>query len=117
MRNNLAVLSFLALVPFISVAQEAQIPKQFHGDWGSPGRCGTHHDGVLTIAGDKVNFYESRGRVISVKVLSATEIEVELESTGEGETNRETRLFKLSADGKSITNVMHHGTLTRVRCK
>jgi hypothetical protein len=98
-------------------SQETVVPEGFRGKWASSlAWCGKDHDGSLTITDRQVDFYASRGKVLSVKVLGPNEIDVELESRGEGEVWRNTRRFVLSVDGKSLTNVMSNHQLTRVKC-
>jgi hypothetical protein len=42
--------------------------------------CAARHEGSLTIKADRVDFYASRGKVLGVRLLSSSEIEVELET-------------------------------------
>lgn len=98
-------------------AQKVAIPAQFRGHWaGSPAQCGSVHEARLTIHGDRVDFYESRGRILSVKPIGALEVELEMESTGEGETWRQVRRFVLSEDKRTLTDVTYESHMTRVRC-
>lgn len=110
--------AFLALtITSVAAAQDAHVPESFRGIWASSSeRCGTAHEGSLTITATQVDFYASRGKVMSVRVLGSRDIEVELESRGEGEVWINKRRFVLSEDGRRLTNVMNNHELTRVRC-
>ena len=103
-----------------TVAQgQASVPDQFRGKWaGSPAKCGVSSESSLAIYADRVNFYEGRGRVVAVTVVSEKEIEIVLESSGEGEVRRSMRRFSLSEDGHSLTDVtMQKYPIVRVRCE
>jgi hypothetical protein len=110
--------ALLLTVPVIAQGQ-ATVPDQFRGKWaGSQVKCGVPSESNLAIYADRVDFYESRGRVLSVKVVSKREIEVELESSGEGQVWRTTLRFGISEDGSSLTDLTtgNHQTI-RVRCQ
>jgi hypothetical protein len=117
MLRRLGVLCLVAALGMAS-AQEAQVPSPFRGGWASSiAQCGKHHEGELAITATRVDFYASRGKVLSIRSIGPRDIEIELESTGEGVVRRNTRRFVLSDDGHSLTNVLGSTGLTRVRCK
>ena len=104
--------------PVIVAQGQATVPDQFRGKWaGSQSKCGVPSESSLAIHADRVDFYESRGRVLAVKVVSEREIEVELESSGEGQVWRSPRRFGLAEDGLSLTDLtMQKHPTVRVRC-
>lgn len=105
--------------PVIVAPGPATVPDQFHGKWaGRQTQCGVSSESSLAIYADRVDFYESRGRVITVNVVSEREIGVVLESSGEGEVRRSMRRFGLSEDGRSLTDLtMQQYPIVRVRCE
>ncbi len=101
------------------VQGQATVPNQFRGRWaGTQAKCGVPSESSLAIYADRIDFYASRGRVLRVKVVSEREVEVQLESSGEGQELRSIRRFWLSEDGRSITDVTRQDhQAVRVRCK
>lgn len=97
-----------------------EIPVAFHGRWAStPERCIQGGESVLSIHGDRIDFYESRASVLSVRIVKPLEIEVDLESTGEGSTWRSVRSFALSEDERTLTDPPRQDPIhkfVRVRC-
>ena len=101
-------------------AQEGPaVPDQFRGKWaGSQAKCKVPSESSLSIHADRVDFYESGGKVLAVQLISDLEMEVQLESSGEGQTWRSTRRFKLSEDKRSLTDVTRRDyQALRVRCQ
>jgi len=118
--RRVALIAFaLSLAPLVVAQGQATVPDRFRGRWaGSPDKCGVPSEGSLAIYADRIDFYESRGRVVAVKVVSEREIEVELGSSGEGHTWQDMRRFRLSEDGRSLTDVTREKyQTTRVRCE
>lgn len=108
----------LAAVTCSAVAQDAVVPTEFRGRWaGSENQCGVPHEGSLSIYEDRINFYASRGRVLSVAVISPLEVELQIESTGEGQTWQHARRFVLFEDGRTLTDITNtRYPVSRVRC-
>jgi hypothetical protein len=102
----------------VASAQAAMVPADFQGRWaGSRAQCGVHHEASLTVHEERVDFYESRGSVLSVTVARPLEIELELELTGEGQTWRAVTRFVLSKDKRTLTDVTNsRSPFARVRC-
>jgi hypothetical protein len=117
--RTLVVIGILAS-PAPGIAQHLGVPVQFQGRWASSlERCQIPHEGSLTISEDRIDFYESRGRVLFVRVISPLEVELEIESTGEGQTWRHVRRFLLSDDKRSLTDLTYQDAVhrfSRVRC-
>lgn len=65
------------------------IPRAFWGDWSaSPENCapGPVDSGNMRIAAQRIDTFESRGRVLRVRVAGATDIEVQSRVTHNGGT-------------------------------
>src|SRR5687767_7012263 len=110
--------TIVAGVALVAIAQNARVPIDFRGRWASSeARCGVSHEGSLTIYEDRIDFYESRGKVLSVTEVSPVQVEVEIESTGEGQTWRHLRLFVLSQDKRTLIDMTNRASpFSRVRC-
>lgn len=84
----------------------AGIPAGFQGRWGltdsdcEPGRADAK--GLLTIAGDKLSFYESRGTATAIKAVAATTLTFTLPISGEGQTWNEATTLTLLDEGKTL---------------
>lgn len=91
-------------------------PGSFHGKWAADAEAcaAISHESQLTIRADAVDFYESRGKLIEVTSSSPQRMTVRLQLTGEGNTWRSTREFKLSPDGGKLGEV---GGSLRMRCR
>ena len=90
----------------VHAQERPTVPDQFRGKWaGSLAKCNVPSESSLSIHADRVDFYESRGKVLAVQLISDLEMEVHLESLGEGKTWPSTRRFKLSEDRRSLTDV------------
>ena len=108
--------TIVAGVALVAIAQNARVPIDFRGRWASSeAQCGVPHEGSLTISEDRIDFYESRGKVLSVNEASPLQVEVEIESTGEGQTWRHLRRFVLSQDKRTLTDTTN-SAFSRVRC-
>lgn len=94
------------------------IPAGFQGEWNIVKRdCGTsRNDSGLRIAGKLIQQFESRGKVLSVVTRGKRELAVILESSGEGETWLETQHYRLSANGKELTDARSEAAPVRYRC-
>lgn len=119
MRRCLWIAFALSFVAPVMAQGQATIPDGFRGTWaGSHDKCGVPSEGRLTVYADRIGFYESRGRVLAVKVISEREVEVSLELSGEGQVWRRTVRYRLSEDGRSMTDVTEPKYQTvRVRCE
>jgi hypothetical protein len=83
----------------------ATIPAAFHGTWDNASAdCEPATDARLTIAGDRLRFYESEGKVTRVEVDSPTRIVVSADLSGEGESWTNSYLFELRDDGKTLSS-------------
>ena len=91
------------------------IPARFRGEWNTDtAACGSgSNDSRLVIAADTIRFYESSGPVQSASA-DDNELTVVVRLTGEGETRDATYRFRLSADGRTLTDA--DSGLARQRC-
>lgn len=82
------------------------IPAAFQGRWGmvandcDPKRADTK--GLLTIAGDRLSFYESRGTATRIRREGADRILFDLPMSGEGMTWVEPTILTLKDDGRVL---------------
>jgi hypothetical protein len=107
--------------PVCGLSDAPEIPAQFRGKYaGSLSTCKNPGDGRLEILATTIRFYESRGRVVAIRLIDPLEIELDLELTGEGETWRDTRRLTLSKDKQVLTDITRLDPdyyLSRVRCE
>src|SRR5207247_3949704 len=70
MRRCRSVAFALSLAAPIIAQGQATVPGQFRGKWaGSQAKCHVPSESSLAIYADRIDFYESRGRVLAVKVV------------------------------------------------
>ncbi len=83
------------------------IPAAFHGRWGMVlADCTStlgDNKGLITIAGDTINFYESRGKLTKVTLNAPENFTGTFAFTGEGQSWTNSQNLKLT--GGSITLV------------
>lgn len=103
--------------PRPSASAGSTIPEALRGEWASSAaECGRADEGRLRIGPDAVTFYESEGAVTRVVMQNAREASVELRLSGEGETWTDARRFRLSEDGRTLTDLSGPTPFPRVRC-
>lgn len=93
-----------------------RIPRRFQGEWqGDPGACGTAAEARLLIGPDSLRFHESVG---SLQALNAEggRLDVALQLRGEGRTWEATYRFRLSEDGRRLTDLSSGNGMVRLRC-
>ncbi len=120
MHTKMLVRIGLLLAAAPCAAQTPSIPTQFQGKWGSSlDSCKIDDVGGLTISPNLLRFWESRGKVLAVRVLSPLVVEIDLDFTGEGGAWKNTLRFALSPDHKTLTDPTDNDPVhkvTRVRC-
>ena len=100
--------------PVSATPASITIPVRFHGAWASDAEgCGGGSDTHLVIRASTVEFYESTGEVTAVEAGDG-EIHVTLRLTGEGETWEDSYGFRISDEGRTLTDT--GSGLVRVRC-
>ena len=82
------------------------IPAAFTGRWGmvandcDPQRA--DNKGLLTVAADKLSFYESRAVPGNIRLASPNKLTTDLAFSGEGQTWQQTARLTLMDDGKTL---------------
>ncbi len=102
-------------------AKPTAVPAAFIGEWNSdPKACSTgQNESRLRIGADRIDFYESGGPITAVTLKSPTEVAITATLSGEGETWTDVTSFRLSADGKTLTDASVPGEespTSRTRC-
>lgn len=115
-------LAVALLSPLMALTQVSQVPGQFQGMWAAdPKSCPEPEDDRLRISAEKVDFYESTGKVVAVRVLDKLRVEIDLDMSGEGDHWRETLKLTLSEDRRTLkdinssVNPPYH--YSRIRCE
>ena len=107
MKNLKALTPVVALMSCAAapLPDERTIPERFRGEWNSnPAYCGTPDtDSVMVIAADRIDFYESSGRVRGAFLDGADQVLIVLEVSGEEETSTTALRLGVSADGSRLT--------------
>ena len=115
----------LALLALLTAASTAAarppapaVPPEFRGEWNAaPDACGRGtNDSQLRISASRLQFYESGGPVIAVRRLDRRTVRLTGRMTGEGETSVAAWTFRLSPDGRRLTDISSGGDFTRFRC-
>jgi len=94
-------------------------PAAFQGEWNADlSACGGGGDeSRLIIGADTIAFYESQGEISATRLEADGRLAVEAMMRGEGETWADSRVFQLSEDGQTLTDVSQGSTgLVRRRC-
>jgi len=93
-------------LPTASPVALTAIPEGFQGRWGvNAGDCdpSTGADkGKLTIAGNRLSFFESRGEAKAIRRTQPTQISFDLPMSGEGMTWSEPTTLTLLDDGRTL---------------
>ncbi|HEU4814042.1 MAG TPA: hypothetical protein VFS99_07420 [Xanthomonadaceae bacterium] len=99
----------------VDPAPDASAPTRFQGTYAAdPAACDTTgHVSHLIIGSDTITFHESSGPITEV-ASGPSDVTITAELTGEGETRQATYRFRLSDDGRTLTDL--GGGMERVRC-
>lgn len=95
------------------------IPEPFHGRWDfALDYCADQaSEGALTIAADRIAYYESEARVAEIASSAPSAVTVTGEFSGEGQNWRERIGYELNAAGDRLTTTAEDGSVTaRLRC-
>lgn len=100
--------------------QYGRIPPAFLGRWGLvPADCtsmGGDNKGLMTVESDRLTFYESRASVAKISTTSATEVQVTLAFSGEGQEWTQDTPLVLEDNGNGLTRFADGQTLHYTRC-
>lgn len=115
---------FLALCILLSAIvgcsyQAHDIPAQFQGEWVRDLRyCGKADPASLNISVQKLEYWESLGKVKSVISRAGDELALIAEFSGEGERWLGFAHFKLSVDNERLTDITdrYAAPFIRMRC-
>lgn len=94
-------------------------PPAFQGEWRADLKAcgGATDESRLTIGPDTIGFYESQGEISATRLEGEGRLAIEAMMSGEGETWVDSRVFQLSEDGQTLTDVSEGSTgLVRRRC-
>ncbi len=93
-------------LPTASPSPIAAMPADFQGRWGMVANdCDPKRDdnkGLLTIAGNRLSFYESRGGATAIRQVQPTQVAFDLPMSGEGMTWSEPTTLTLLDGGKTL---------------
>jgi hypothetical protein len=101
------------------VSGEATVPEQFRGEWNADvSACGTDlSDTRLEIQANSISFWESSGPLTEIEQPDASELTATAELSGEGEVWTERLHFRLSPDGRTLTDLRSGASgFSRRRC-
>lgn len=101
----------------VPAADATTVPARFVGEWAIDAAACTSpgHESQLGIAADRIAFHESSGTIQSV-AGDDSNLTLVARLTGEGETREATYRFRLSADGRTLTDIGSGTGMTRQRC-
>jgi hypothetical protein len=101
----------------VPAADAITVPARFVGEWAIDAAACTSpgHESQLGIATDRIAFHESSGTIQSV-AGDDSNLTVVARLTGEGETREATYRFRLSADGRTLTDIGSGTGMARQRC-
>ncbi len=94
-------------------------PAAFQGEWNTDlSACGGGaHESRLVIGADTIRFYESQGETSATRLQADNRLAIEAMLRGAGETWADSRVFQLSEDGQTLTDVSDGAAgLVRRRC-
>jgi hypothetical protein len=117
-----AILLAMAAMATMSADLAAQpatvIPQPFRGEWNMEmADCGSsRNDSVLRLESRTVKYFDSAGPLRAV-VTRGRDIALVAELSGEGETRLHVAQFRLSRDGRTLTDLLTEPALVRYRCK
>lgn len=85
---------------------DGRIPGDFQGEWAlAPGDCepgASDAKGLMTVAGDRITFNESRARVTNLSATAANELTADLAFTREGQEWTRRTVLRLEDAGKTL---------------
>jgi hypothetical protein len=95
--------------PVTSSADATGLPPAFQGRWGmTEADCDVSradNKGLVTVSGDSLKFYESLGKLESMKAVSPMEINASFAFSGEGQSWNKDMTLKLDNGGTTLVRV------------
>lgn len=93
------------------------VPRAFQGEWNMRAAdcSSSQNDSMLRLRAGHVTYFESSGPVRAA-VARGRELALIAELSGEGETRLHVAQFRLSRDGRTLTDVQSTPPLVRYRC-
>lgn len=101
----------------VAVAPASELPAGFVGVWDANPACPATSDTKLTVSSEELTYFESSATIRKITVTSLTDLVVDADFSGEGETWTRAIHLVLGDDGKTLTT--DEGTdkeVKRVRC-
>lgn len=122
MKSLKALMPVIALMSCAAAPQpdERTIPEPFRGEWNSNlADCGTpDNDSMMVIGADRIDFYESSGRVRGAFLDAAGEVLIVIDVSGEEETSTTALRLSVSPDGSRLTEYSESDEpFVRRRCR
>ncbi len=109
----------LTIVASVNATAETlqKIPREFQGEWNMRlVDCGSAlNDSLLELRSNKISYYESSGPVRAI-VKRGRELALLAEVSGEGQTRVHAAHFRLSRDGRTLTDELSTPPFVRYRC-
>lgn len=101
-----------------AAANDTTVPVRFRGEWAADSAACTSpgHESQLRMDGDRIAFHESSGEILSV-AGGGSGLSIVARLTGEGETREAAYRFRLSEDGKTLTDTSSGMGMVRRRCE
>lgn len=107
-------------LPAPTAIADRRLPPAFVGRWGLvPADCTSmngDNTGLMTVAPDRLTFYESRATIARLEGVSPTELRATLAFTGEGQEWREETGLVLEDGGRVLVRVVDGERLRYTRC-
>lgn len=103
-----------------TIIADKRIPPAFLGRWGLvPADCTStagNNKGLMTVAPDRLSFYESRATITRLEGVSSTRLRATLAFSGEGQQWTEETPLTLEENGDVLTRVADGQPLRYTRC-
>ena len=116
--SRIALLAALPVLIACSASEETSFPLRFQGHWTDDlAACGGEDTRGIVITSDHLDYYDGKGRLLSLDHISDDAAQAEIAFEGEGEKWRETVKLSLKGDGRSIEAFMLGQNSTLQRCE
>jgi hypothetical protein len=119
MRRTPALLALLAalLAPTAAPARPAPaIPPEFRGLWGPDACRGRDQDPQVRLTAHRVDYNTAGGEVLAVRRQGSHGLRITMRLIDEGMAEVTVVTFRLSADGRTLTNTTFRPWEAKTRC-